>query len=318
MNATIYIRGLFRWLGRGRRAGLVVPGETLPQFIRSQCNERGSGHRGVYRAEDPHRRRASITNLKNSRNPFKNQKQDESRKMARFVLIHGAWHGGWCWERVVPLLRAAGHQVLAPDLPGMGADRTPFAADVLGQWADFVADLVRGAPEPAVLVGHSRGGMVISEAAERAPDHVRVLVYVAAFLLPPGVTIRQKLNADGQSVLFKSLRMNQESASTTIEPDAASNLFYNLTSSEDSAAAVARLTPEPLASSARSLILTSTNFDRVRRVYIEAERDHALPLAIQRDMHGHLPCERVISISSDHSPFFSAPDQLAHALLDPA
>jgi pimeloyl-ACP methyl ester carboxylesterase len=88
--------------------------------------------------------------------------------MARFVLVHGAWHGGWCWERIVPLLGAAGHEVLAPDLPGLGADRTPFAADVLAQWADFVAGLVRGAAEPAVLVGHSRGGLVISEAAERA------------------------------------------------------------------------------------------------------------------------------------------------------
>jgi pimeloyl-ACP methyl ester carboxylesterase len=235
--------------------------------------------------------------------------------MARFVLIHGAWHGGWCWERIVPLLSAGGHEVLAPDLPGMGADRTPFAADVLAQWADFVAGLVRGAAEPAVLVGHSRGGLVISEAAERAPDQIRVLVYLAALLLPVGATSRQTLNADGRSVLFKSLRMSQESASTTVDPDVASELFYNLTSAEDSAAAVARLTPEPLASSARSLILTSANFGRVRRVYIEAEQDHAIPLAIQRNMYGHLPCERVISLPSDHSPFFSAPDELAQALL---
>ena len=124
-----------------------------------------------------------------------------SRKMARFVLVHGAWHGGWCWERIAPLLGAAGHEVLAPDLPGMGADRTPFAADVLAQWADFVAGLVRGAAEPAVLVGHSRGGLVISEAAERAPDQIRVLVYLAALLLPVGTTSRQTLNADGRSVL---------------------------------------------------------------------------------------------------------------------
>jgi pimeloyl-ACP methyl ester carboxylesterase len=184
----------------------------------------------------------------------------------------------------------------------------PFAPDVLGQWAEFVADLVRGAPEPAVLVGHSRGGIVISEAAERSPDQIRVLVYLAALLLPVGMTNRQKLNADGGSVLFKSLRMSQESASMTVDPDAARDLFYNLTSPEDSAAAVARLTPEPLASSARSLILTSANFGRVRRVYIEAEYDHAIPLAIQRDMHRHLPCERVVSLPSDHSPFFSVPD----------
>jgi pimeloyl-ACP methyl ester carboxylesterase len=236
-------------------------------------------------------------------------------KMARFVLIHGAWHGGWCWERVVPLLLSVGHEVLAPDLPGVGADRTPFAADVLGQWADFVAALVRGAAEPAVLVGHSRGGLVISEAAERAPDQIRAVVYLSALLLPVSMTSRQKLNADGGSVLSKSLRMNQESASMTIDPEAASDLFYNLTSPEDSAAAVARLTPEPFAGSARSLIITSANFGRVRRVYIEAEHDHAIPLAIQREMHSHLPCDRVITLPPDHSPFFSVPDKLAQALL---
>jgi pimeloyl-ACP methyl ester carboxylesterase len=178
------------------------------------------------------------------------------------------------------------------------ADRTPFAADVLAQWADFVAGLVCGAADLAVLVGHSRGGLVISEAAERAPDQIRVLVYLTALLLPVGTTSRQTLNADGRSVLFKSLRLSQETASTTVDP-----------------AAVARLTPEPLASSARLLILTSANFGRVRRVYIEAEQDHAIPLAIQRNMYGHLPCERVISLPCDHSPFFSAPDELAQALL---
>ncbi len=76
--------------------------------------------------------------------------------MARFILVPGAMHGGWCWERIVPLLGAAGHEVLAPDLPGTNGDPTPYADDILAQWADFVADLARKGRERAVLVGHSR------------------------------------------------------------------------------------------------------------------------------------------------------------------
>jgi len=70
--------------------------------------------------------------------------------MTTFILIHGAWHGGWCWERIVPLLEQQGHRVLAPDLPGMGNDSTPLATITLDYWAQFVADLVRQTPRVAV------------------------------------------------------------------------------------------------------------------------------------------------------------------------
>jgi pimeloyl-ACP methyl ester carboxylesterase len=96
--------------------------------------------------------------------------------MAVFVLVHGAWHGAWCWERVLPLLEQRGHRVLAPDLPGMGRDPTPLAAITLDGWARFVVDLVGRQAEPVILVGHSRGGAVTSQAADRVPDRVAILV----------------------------------------------------------------------------------------------------------------------------------------------
>src|SRR5262245_2387154 len=61
-------------------------------------------------------------------------------EVATFILIHGAWHGGWCWERLVPVLTAEGHHVLAPDLPGMEAEPRGLGSDPLGEWADFVAE----------------------------------------------------------------------------------------------------------------------------------------------------------------------------------
>ncbi len=75
--------------------------------------------------------------------------------MSRFVLVHGAWHGAWCWNKVVPLLEAKGHSVDAIDLPGHGSDVTPIAEVTLERYAERVGRALRAEPEPAVLVGHS-------------------------------------------------------------------------------------------------------------------------------------------------------------------
>ena len=101
-----------------------------------------------------------------------------------FVLVPGAMHGAWTWDRVKPLLQAEGHFVIAEDLPGMAsrADDPPADQVTLALWAETVADQVRAAHArrngPVVLVGHSRGGLVIGEVAERVPDLLAGLVYV--------------------------------------------------------------------------------------------------------------------------------------------
>ena len=106
--------------------------------------------------------------------------------MASFLLIHGAMGGAWCWEPVLPGLRAAGHEAHAIDLPGQGADTTPLAEITLYRYADAVCDALDGMDGPVVLTGHSMGGMVITQAASQRPEKLAGLVYVAAFLPQPG------------------------------------------------------------------------------------------------------------------------------------
>src|SRR5262245_54633440 len=89
-----------------------------------------------------------------------------------YLLIHGAWHGGWCWEKVAPRLREAGHMAPAPTLAGQ----------TLEDWTDQVCEILAAQSQPVVLVGHSRGGIVISRAAERLPGKIQTLVYLNAFL----------------------------------------------------------------------------------------------------------------------------------------
>src|SRR5215831_3503077 len=101
--------------------------------------------------------------------------------MARFVLVHGAWPGAWCWREVTPRMAARGHEAVAIDLPGHGEDHAPPEAVTLQDYADRIIEAVRAKEDNPILVGHSSGGF-IGPAAEMAPDPIRALVYIAAHL----------------------------------------------------------------------------------------------------------------------------------------
>lgn len=235
--------------------------------------------------------------------------------MATFILVHGAWHGGWCWEELTPLLKAAGHKVLAPDLPGMGADTRVLGEDPLAEWADFVAELATGASGPTILVGHSRGGLVISEAAERVPQSIDRLVYLTAFLLGPGESLSDVAGRHPEVGPGPAVRPAQDPARLALDLEMAMPIFYGLCSEPQARAAAERLTPEPLAALTRPLTISAERFGRVPRAYIECTEDRAISLPMQREMQAATPCDPVIALEADHSPFYSAAPELARALL---
>ena len=96
------------------------------------------------------------------------------------MLVHGASHGGWCWEKVVPLLEANGHRVCAPDLPGLGNDPTPPANVTLADNVEKLSRLLDKMDEPVVLVGHSLGGITVSALAEARRRKLKAVVYLCA------------------------------------------------------------------------------------------------------------------------------------------
>jgi pimeloyl-ACP methyl ester carboxylesterase len=113
-------------------------------------------------------------------------------KRATFVLVHGAWHGGWCWKKVTPLLQAAGHELLTPTLTGLGERVHPLGphVDLSTHVQDIAAVLEYEDLHNVVLVGHSYGGMVIAGAAERARGRLAHLVYLDAFLPEAGKALK--------------------------------------------------------------------------------------------------------------------------------
>lgn len=234
--------------------------------------------------------------------------------MATYILVSGAWAAGWCWERITPLLEAAGHTAIAPDLLGMGADKTPLAEVSLAAWADQIAELIRSVGHKVILVGHSRGGVVISEVAERVPDRISTLVYVAAFLAPSGQSLVTTAALAPQPPMEDILTFAEDGTST-VKADAAGAIFYNQTDAEWVERATSRLSPEPMTVVFTPVQLSNENFGVVKRAYIECSNDKVIPLQLQRMMQSVLPCRPVFTIDTDHSPFYSAPETLAAHLL---
>ena len=236
--------------------------------------------------------------------------------MATFVLVHGSWHGAWCWEKAVPLLEREGHTVVAPDLPGHGQDMMPLADRPYEHYVPRVCEILDAQPEPVILVGHSSGGMIISEVAVQQPEKVRVLVYLAAFLLPPGVTPPAVMREDTESLLMASLVVNRERWVSVVPPERARAVFYGDCTDEDAAWAINRLQPEPLFPPRGAESSSESATSATPRVYIETLHDKALGPATQRKMVAALPCAKVYALAADHSPFLSAPGQLADCLHD--
>ena len=108
--------------------------------------------------------------------------------MADFVLVHGAWHGAWCWRKVIPPLWAAGHRVFAVTLTGLGerAHLLSKAITLDTHIADVVKVIETEELLDLILVGHSYGGVVITGVANRLAQRLRHLVYVDAMVLRPG------------------------------------------------------------------------------------------------------------------------------------
>jgi pimeloyl-ACP methyl ester carboxylesterase len=236
--------------------------------------------------------------------------------LAIFVFVAGACHGAWCWERVIPLLRAEGHGIINEDLPGMGADHTPLAEVSPDIWAQRVADNVSAQSEPVILVGHSRGGLQIAQAAEYVPDRVAMAVYIAALLIPSGRRVEETMvRVPPEQDIRSACIVSADGVSMTLSPEIVRPAFYNTTQSPWVERAVSLLTAEPVNSTAAPLALTDGNFGRVPRAYIECLQDRAVSIALQRLMQEDLPCLHVMTMDTDHSPFYSAPEELAAHLI---
>lgn len=238
--------------------------------------------------------------------------------MARIVLVHGAFGRAACWDRVSPGLRAAGHSVEAIDLPGQGDDPTPVGEITLDRYAERVCEALAGGP-PAVLVGHSMGGMVITQAAARSPEHVVRLVYVAAFLPSDGQSlheITQLPEAAGDQVQA-NLVVEGEPPVATMAPDAVREALCHCCDDEQFAWSVSLRGRQPVVPFTQPVALGGPGaeaFAALPRAYVTCLQDRAIRPPLQRRFIETAGCDPVIEIDTDHAVWASRPDELAAAL----
>jgi pimeloyl-ACP methyl ester carboxylesterase len=233
--------------------------------------------------------------------------------MARdIILVHGSAHTGECWDLLRPELTRRGFVVHTPTLGGhRGNPRVPLAT-TMRTYGDDVLAVAQEIGEPSILLGHSMGGFVISEAAERAPRLVSNMVYLTAFVPAFGRSSMTRV-APASPMLAKSSKFHWNGA-ITFPGDAAKTLFYNRCAPEIQDYAVRLLSPQPIRAAVSSITVTEAALGSIRKQYIECTDDNALPLSSQRTMQSYLPFERVESIDSDHSPFYSMPETLAQVI----
>jgi pimeloyl-ACP methyl ester carboxylesterase len=236
-------------------------------------------------------------------------------KNYQFVLVHGAWHGGWCWEKVVPLLNAKGHQAKTIDLPGLGEDKTPIKDVTLDAYVSAVVKLINTFAEPVVLVGHSMGGMVITQVAELVPEKINTLIYLTAFSPCNGETLLKYALENTESDVTRYKQINEEEGYFTVAAEKLQQCFYGMCSNEDAEKAISRLRPQALAPVATPLKLSDENYGGVRRCYIECSEDRAITLAMQKRLKENGRVDNSAVLKTDHSPFYSCPEKLVETLI---
>ena len=236
--------------------------------------------------------------------------------MARFVLVHGAFSGAWIWQPLAERLKAAGHSGEAFDLPGSGDDRTPTAEVTLDACAARLCEMLAASAEPAIVVGHSMGGVITTQGAARCCERVAALVYVSAFLPKDGQSLLDLTKLpEGAGDQVQANIVIEGMPPVAVMPDAASApALYGCCTDEVAAWATARHRPQPLAPFATPVSIPEGALDGILRYYVLCTRDRAIPPALQRRMIAENPCADVVELDADHTPHLSKPKDLAEAL----
>lgn len=231
--------------------------------------------------------------------------------MSTFVLVHGAYHGAWCWYKLRPELESRGHEVVTFDLPAHGIDEMPYKEASMEAYVDRICEALEGHEAP-ILVGHSMAGMPITAAAERDPSKIDTLVYLTAYLPGDGETMLDQRSE--ASVVTQHFEVDEERGVGWVPEEWLDEAFYADCGAEDRALARSLVRPEPLDPISTPVTATDERFGSVRRVYIGCTADRAITREQQETMLEERGADLELTLEASHSPFFSMPEETADAL----
>jgi pimeloyl-ACP methyl ester carboxylesterase len=230
-----------------------------------------------------------------------------------FVLVHGAWHGGWCWRRVADLLTEAGHRVFAPTLTGLG-ERSHLAhagIDLSTHVADVANVLKWERLDDVVLVGHSYAGFVVSGVAERMPGAIASTVFVDAFVPETGDTVAASASPATRRLVDEVVRKGE----TMLPPVPAAFFQVN---ERDRAWVDALCTPQPLATFLEKAELTGARERIAAKAYVRAKGYDSPSFDAALAKVRAMPSWRTFELTCGHDVMIDMPERLAEVLLDGA
>jgi pimeloyl-ACP methyl ester carboxylesterase len=227
--------------------------------------------------------------------------------MTTFALVHGAWHGAWCWERLIPELEAHGQAAIAVELPGAdpGAGCAAYAEVVLAETASA---------DDLVLVGHSLGGLTIPLVAAARP--VRKLVFLCALIPRPGVSLVEQLETEPEMFppgFGAGLARDEAGRSYWPDPDDAIAVLYPDAPRQLAGWAAARLRPQGRPPNTEPCPLAQ--WPGTESVSLVAADDAAISPGWSRRAAQERLGVRAVELEGDHSPFLSRAGELAEVLL---
>jgi pimeloyl-ACP methyl ester carboxylesterase len=238
-----------------------------------------------------------------------------------YVLVHGAFQDARAWDDVKPLLQARGAKVVAVNLPGRAGDSMPPEAATLDGYRDSVLKVINAQSGPVVLVGHSFGGITISNVAEAVPEKIKTLVYVAAYLPQVGAADQSmaKMAEGDQWNKFNKTRQNfllaPDYKTASVLADDQLLIFCADCAPQAQKKTLALMQREPLPPVATPVALTAARYGAVDKVYVRTSRDNAVSFTLQQKMLERTPVRKTVTLDTGHSPFVESPQALADALL---
>jgi pimeloyl-ACP methyl ester carboxylesterase len=227
------------------------------------------------------------------------------------VLVHGAWEEANIWQAVTPLLKQDGYHVITVTLPGRPS--SPLSPDKvsLDLYRDTILNAIGNPAQPVVLVGHSFAGIPISMAAEAAPQKIRTLVYLSAYLPKDGQSLLDLGNSDKDSKIGPHLQIMKDKGIIAVEKSARADLFCLDCNDQFREAIPNLIVDEPLAPLATPVHLTADHFGTVDKVYIHTAKDQVVSPSLQAIMVAATQVSKEFTLDTGHTPFLTDPNGLA-------
>lgn len=230
------------------------------------------------------------------------------------ALVHGAFADSHVWKGVEAKLKANGYPVLAVELPGRPGAPMPPADVTLEVYRDTVLKALSTTTRPAVLVGHSFAGITISAVAEAAPEKVKTLVYVAAYLPRDGDSLVSLAKQDPDAKIGPQLQIKKDQGIAVVNYAARADLFANDGSAQLRAKLPDVILDEPLGPLATPVRLSASRFGQVDKVYVHTNQDQVISPAFQARMVAATPVRSETTLATGHLPFLTDPAGLVAAI----